>query len=106
MTVATLKERRIAPIRLKETTGTALPAGMNVFHVLSTLAANVERGPGDERRETAFLAPRGHGMRPGRKSLDLVKARATLQVMAAGLTRSTARSVASAGGAAAGLPTA
>jgi hypothetical protein len=51
--VAALQERGVDPARLKETIGTALPVGLNVVHALRTIAADVERRPGEERREAA-----------------------------------------------------
>lgn len=85
-----LKVRGIDLVRVKETIGTAVPAGMNVFPVLSANAVDVECRLGEECREAALLAPLGQGKRPGRKSLDPAKAQAALRLVAAGLSPSAA----------------
>jgi hypothetical protein len=84
-TVATLEERGIDLVRLKETLGTALPAGTNVFHVLSTLAG-VKRRRGDGCGKAVLSVSHAQGKRPGRKPLDQARARAALQLVAAGLS--------------------
>ena len=85
-TVTALEARGVDPTCLREAIGTALPTGMNVVHMLGTLATDVERRPGEECREAALPAPHGHGKRPGRKPLDPAKAQAALRLVAAGLS--------------------
>lgn len=80
-----VERQRLDLNTLRETLGTAMPAGENVFHMLRILAGAERRPPVAAGIPPALPLP-ACGKRPGRKAVDQAKATEALQLVKAGLS--------------------
>ncbi len=83
--VTELKRRDIALLSLEEKIDTSSAAGELIFHVFGAIA-HFERRLIAERTKDGIAAARAKGRLPGRRPLDPDKAKAALNLVAAGMS--------------------